>query len=39
MELATMVALAFQGEPKLFVGIKLSYKLLNTSFALAEYCN
>ncbi|GEM_PF-3564620 len=26
-----MVALAFQGEPKLFVGIKLSYKLLNTS--------
>ena len=31
MELATTAALAFQGEPKLFVGIKLSYKLLNTS--------
>jgi hypothetical protein len=31
MELATTVALTFQAEPKLFVGIKLSHKLLNTS--------
>ena len=31
MELATTAALAFQGEPKLFVSIKLGHKLLNTS--------
>jgi hypothetical protein len=31
MELATTVALTFQAEPKLFVRIKLSHKLLNTS--------
>jgi len=31
MELATTAALGFQAEPKLFVRIKLSHKLLSTS--------
>ena len=31
MELATTAALTFQAEPKLFVRIKLSHKLLSAS--------